>query len=81
MSTGSDHLDESASENQVNGFIGTPAPIQLDQHHRRNPDRAIADVGSMQGASDPLMSQFVLAGTGESGQRLAVKDQDGHRAS
>ena len=26
-STGSDHSDESASENQVNGLIGTPAPI------------------------------------------------------
>lgn len=68
------HLSEAPCENSVNRLVDSTAPVQLDEHRRRNPYGRVPSVRAPHRGPNALMSLRVLSWTGERRDRFAIQD-------
>lgn len=71
---GRDDSGDATSKDDIDGFVGCTAPVQLDQDRSRDAHRRIARVNAAHRRPHPLMATRIDLRTCERRDRLAVED-------
>ena len=64
-SAGGDNLREAPTQDGVDRLVDATTPVELNEHHRRNPDRRVQPVSTTHGSADSLVPHLVHAGAGQ----------------
>ena len=67
-------LGEASGEHGVDRLVNASAPVELDQHDRRDADGRVAPVSAAHGRPNPIVSVTILSWASKRRDRLAVED-------
>lgn len=72
--SGRDDLRESTSQHDVDRFVASATPVQLDQHRSRYADRGVAQVSTSHRRPHALVTGRISPRPSERRDRFAVED-------